>query len=254
MMKQNNMRKSQTVMLSALGVMAFIVVMLVGVARVAVSSMDTGSEQHASRKDYSVSSGKNLDIRDFDSIRLVGSWKVKLIQGDDWHVELNYPDGRKQDLKATVEDGRLTLDPGDYNSTWDWNWWKGWNNKEVYSARIVLPKLKSLEIAGASNLNFDGFSGGDLRIIISGAGNLEGEQGHYDNLSLIMSGAGNVDMRDMKFTDALVNLSGAGNVRLGMDGGVLSGNLSGFGNIEYYGPVKDERVNVSGFGKVHPSR
>ena len=31
---------------------------------------------------------------------------------------------------------------------------------------------------------------------------------------------------------------------------LVTGNLSGFGNIEYTGEVKDQRVHVSGFGRV----
>ena len=60
-----------------------------------------------------------------------------------------------------------------------------------------MPKLKSLEISGASNLDLDGFTGKQLDIVISGAGNVEGERGQYEHLTLSMSGAGNVDMRDM---------------------------------------------------------
>lgn len=256
-MSQHEMRKSQMMMISALGVLALVTVMLVGVARVAVSSMDSGTgngaAQQASHTDYSIASGKDLDIRGFDSIRFMGSWKVRLEQGDDWRVELDYPRDMEKELKVSVEDGRLVLDPGDWNTTVNWNWWKGGKNKG-YRARIVMPALKSLEISGATNMDLSGFTGKKLDIVISGAGNLEGDGGSYDNLSLTMSGAGNVDMRHMIFTDAQVNLSGAGNVRLGMNGGVLSGNLSGFGNIEYFGTVKDEHVNVSGFGKVHRSR
>jgi hypothetical protein len=253
-MNQNKMRKSQMVMLSALGVMAFIVVALVGVGRMAVSSMDSARTDQARPIDYSNRTEKIFDIKDFDSIRLNGTWKVKLEQGDDWRVELDYPKDMEQELMVSVENGRLILDPGQWGAPrWDWKWWNGGQHKG-YSARIVMPRLESVEISGATNLDFYGFNGKRLDIIISGAGNLDGERGRYEDLSLTMSGAGNVDLRDMLFTDARINLSGAGNVNLGMDGGTLSGNLSGFGNIEYYGSVKDERVNISGFGKVHRHR
>lgn len=254
MTNHNKMKKSQVTMLSALGVLALIVIMLVGVGRMAVSSMDNGATGESSRTDYSIQGEKDFDIRDFESIKFIGNWKVKLEQGDDWRVELDYPVNMKQELQVSVESGRLILDPGHMGDTyWNWSWWKGGQQKG-YRARIVMPKLKSVEISGATNLDLNGFTGEHLDILISGAGNLDGERGRYESLTLTMSGAGNVDLRDMVFTDAMINLSGAGNVNLGMDGGVLSGNLSGFGNIEYYGSVKDEKVNVSGFGKVHRSR
>lgn len=253
-MNQHKMRQSQVVMLWALGILALVMIMLVGVGRAAVSSKENVQTDQTSHIDFSSRADKDFNVRDFDSIKLIGGWKVKLEQGDDWHVELDYPRDMGKKLKVRVEDGRLILDPGDWNGNWTWNWGKnGWNNKgkKVYSARIMMPHLKSLAISGASNLDLYGFTGDRLDITVSGAGNLEGDRGRYNNLSLTMSGAGNVNLRNMVFTDALVNLSGAGNVKLGMAGGILSGNLSGIGNIEYYGPVKDERVNISGFGRVH---
>ena len=79
MMNQHKMKKSQMVMLSALAVMALIAIFLVAIARMAVSSMDSGEAVHASRKiDYSARAGKDFAIKDFDRIRFIGSWKVKL--------------------------------------------------------------------------------------------------------------------------------------------------------------------------------
>ena len=253
-MHRTNMRKSEKVMLSALGVVALIVVSLVAVARIAVSKVDTGTDVKASSSkqiNYRDMVEKKFDVRDFDSIRFLGTWKVELEQGDAWRVELRYPRDMEDDLEVSVKNGRLTLNPGQWDNHWNWNWWKG-GHQESLKARIVMPNLKSLDISGATNLDFAGFEGENLNIAISGAGNVEGKDGRFENLDLNMSGAGNVDMRDVIFVDANVNMSGAGNVNLGMDGGVLSGNLSGFGNIEYYGSVSDEHVNVSGFGKVHP--
>jgi len=251
MMNHNKMRKSQVLMLSALGVIAFIVVTLVGVGRMAVSSMDSGETGQRTQIDYGNRVERNFDIKDFDSLRLIGTWKIKLEQGDAWQVELTYPSGMEQELRVSVENGRLILDPGRWSKPhWGWDWWNN-GAQTGYSARIVMPELQAIDITGATNLNFSGFKGKHLDIAISGAGKLDGERGRYEDLNLTMSGAGNVDLRDMIFTDARVNLSGAGNVNLGMDGGTLSGNLSGFGNIVYYGSVRDERVNVSGFGKVH---
>lgn len=255
-MHSNKMRKSEKVMLSALGVVALIVVSLVAIARIAISKVDTGTEVKAGvtkHINYGDMVEKNFDARDFDSIRFLGTWKVQLDQGDAWRVELQYPRNMEDELEVSVKNGRLILNPGQWDKHWNWNWWKG-GQGESLKARIVMPDLKSLDISGATDLNFTGFEGDYLNIAISGAGNVEGNDGRFEKLNLNMSGAGNVDMRDITFVDANVNMSGAGNVNLGMNGGVLSGNLSGFGNIEYYGSISDERVNVSGFGKVHPHR
>ena len=250
-MNNKKMRKSSVAILAALGVLALIVVVLVGLGRLAVSHMASNGSANVAQVDFSDKVTTDFDVKDFKDVTFIGSWKVDLKQGDKYQVELTYPKGIESDMKVTIQDGELILDPGSRTRhSWNWNWWGGGHKDTALRARIVMPDLRELTVSGTSDMDLAGFSGDRLRITISGAANIKGNGGHYSNLDLTMSGAGNVEMRDMKFVDARVLLSGAGNVEVGMDGGVLSGNLSGFGNIEYYGPVSDQRIHISGFGKV----
>jgi hypothetical protein len=249
-MKPEKMRKSNVVLLSALGILALMLIILTGVGRIAFSRMTSAEVSDRVPVDFSNRVSKDFDVGDFRGITFIGSWEVNLKQGDDWQVELDFPKGLEDTLIVEVQGGQLTLDPGfRMRHKLGWNWWRGSRNKHL-TARIVMPELQELNISGASDLDFSGFKGKLLNITITGAGNIEGDDGRYTDLSLTMSGAANIDLHDMSFVNAQVTLSGAGNVELGMDGGVLSGNLSGFGNIEYYGPVSDQRVHVSGFGQV----
>ncbi len=249
-MKSKTMRKSSIVMLSVLGVLALITVLLVGLGRIAFSRVSSGHDSEQNRIDYRSDAEKHIELKNFRGVTFIGNWKVDMEQGDNWRVDLDYPGDLAEDVRIEIRGDQLILDPGTSGSGhWNWKWWEMEGNKR-FSARIVMPELDVLNITGASDLEFKGFRGDNLRITISGAGNIEGEDGSYEELNLIMSGAGNVDMHDMAFDNAEVILSGAGNVSLGMNGGTLSGNLSGFGTIEYFGTVSDERVNVSGFGKV----
>lgn len=251
-MSDKKMRTSSVAILSALGVLALIVVVLVGLGRYAVSHITSGNATNVGSIDFDDRVTTNFDVKDFRSLTFIGSWKVDLKHGDDWQVELTYPRGIERDLKVTVRDEQLIIDPGSRSRhSWNWKLWGGGSQDKAFRARIVMPELEELTIAGASDIDLSEFEGDNLRVTISGAANIEADEGHYNELDLTMSGAGNVELRDMKFVNARVTLSGAGNVEVGMDGGVLSGNLSGFGNIEYYGPISDERVNISGFGKVH---
>ena len=52
------------------------------------------------------------------------------------------------------------------------------------------------------------------------------------------------------FDIADLEMSGFGNVTLRMAGGRLTGDLSGFGNLEYYGTVSEEAVEKSGLGSI----
>jgi len=249
-MKNKTMRRSSVVLLSAFAVLALITILMVGLARIAVSRAASGNVGTWNEEGTVTDSGTHYDIKDFRGITFIGNWKVDLEQGDEWRVDLEYPGDFDKKIRVEMKGDHLILDPGLRGTGhWNWKWWEMNGNKR-FSARIVMPELDTLNITGATDLEFDGFSGEHLHITISGAGNIEGDDGQYRDLRLTMSGAGNVDMHEMDFEDAQVILSGAGNVSLRMNGGILSGNLSGFGNIEYYGRVSEERVNISGFGKV----
>lgn len=248
-MSDQKMRKSTIAVLSALGVMALIVVILVGLGRTAVTRISSNIHDQKS-VDFSNKVTKKFNVKDFQNLTFIGTWKVDLKQGKDWQVELTYPKDIEQDLKVTSRNNELILNPGERRlHSIHWGLWDTGNDRSL-RARIVMPKLQDLNITGASDMHLFGFSGDNLKVIISGAGNIDGNEGHYNNLDLTLSGAGKVDLRDMQFVNARLILSGAGKVDLGMDGGVLSGNLSGFGHVTYYGSISDNRLNISGFGKV----
>ena len=252
-MNNGKTRNSSLVMMVLIGAIFLLVFVMIVIGRITIShyaSVESDNDHDWQRVDFSRMDTTEFDVRDFRSISFIGSWEVDLEQGDDWHVELTYPRDLEDQIEVELRGDELSLNPGRRGAyNWGWGWWH--NDNRRLSARITMPELTALNIAGASDMDLNGFDGKSLTITISGAANIDGDDGHYDSLHLTMSGAGDVDLRNMQFVDANVILSGAGNVELGMNGGVLSGNLSGFGNIEYSGNVRDERVNVSGFGKVH---
>ena len=241
------MKTSQVAMLSALGVSALIVITLVGLGWGAIPDMESGDVGERQEVDFSDRTSGNFDLKDFRSVIFDGAWDVDLVQGDNWQIELSYPADLEDEIRVEVEENRLVLDSGNWYMR-DWDWWGG---KDTHiTARIIMPELHAVEITGTTELDFSGFEGDRLSIIISGAGHVEGNDGRYDEMTVTMSGAGHVNMRDLIVVDAEVIISGAGVVSLSMDGGVLSGDLSGFGKIEYYGTVTDERIHISGFGSV----
>jgi len=249
-MRRRTLRKSSKILALAVAVLAVIVVVLVGLGRLAFTRSDAGKAGDTIPINFNAIATRTVDLKNFRSINFAGSWKVHIEQGDAWQVELTYPQAFEESLKVQLDGDELTLNSGmQAQRNWYWRWWGGDHNMNM-QARIVMPKLEALQISGFTDMDLTGFTGDKLSIFLSGAGSIEGQNGQYQNLKLVMSGAGNVDLRRMKFTDAQVMLSGGGLVQVGMDGGVLSGNLSGFGNIDYYGNVKDQRIHVSGFGRV----
>jgi hypothetical protein len=237
------MRPSQIAMLSAAGVV--VAVMLSTASWIALSAElepeGAGNEQLT----------RTLALAGFTGVEVNGNWDVTIERGDTAAVELSYPSGFENRATAQVENGRLVI--GGYTSGFKggfWNRLDDGRNSRRWTVRVTMPSLDTLEVSGASSIAFSGFEGSKLAAHVSGAADVRGREGRYRDLDVSLSGAGSLDFRDVVATNAKVALSGVGSIRLRVDGGVLTGNASGAGSIEYSGTVSMEQINKSGFVSV----
>ena len=229
------MKRSQIALLSVGGILAGIVIVSVVSARIALSHGGTEFLDTAS-----IAGGAGL--RGFDGVEVAGRWRVNVSRGDDWRVDLSYPEDLEDRIKVRLRGDRLWLG---LKSGVPWN-----EPGFPVSADIVMPELEEVEVRGAAMVEVSGFRGRRLEIDIAGAARLEGRDGRYDELELSVAGASDIDLRGIAVTDADIDLAGASNITLTMDGGALSGSMAGAGSIEYYGSVSTESVHVAGAARV----
>jgi hypothetical protein len=241
------MRKSQIIVLSALGAVALLIVGAIVGARLISAQLESGEyseESPRARRSGPVAS-VSRDLSGFDRVDARGMWEIDIEKGDTWDVVLAYPENAEDRLDVRVENGRLILEEEGRG----WSWFGG-RDDETLEATITMPALEGIDLAGASELTLSGFSGDQLDITASGANEINGSNGSYRELALVVSGAGDVDLDEMPVDDARVVLSGAGDIKLNMNGGVLAGSVSGAGHISYRGTVRQENVVTSGFSSV----
>ena len=186
------------------------------------------------------------DLSGFNSIQINGMWSVTLTRGDEWQVDLSYPENYADDIDAFVRGERLTLDATRPRSLFG-------GSDARFAAEIVMPALEELDVASGGRLTLSGFVGDRLTIDVTGATQLIGEDGRYTELDLSVAGASDIQLDGFVFTNADVDLAGASNLTLTMDGGELAGSLAGAGRIQYFGTVSREAVEVDGFGRVGPA-
>ena len=229
------MKRSQIALLSVGGILAGIVIVSVVSARIALSHGGTEFLDTAS-----IAGGAGL--RGFDGVEVAGRWRVNVSRGDDWRVDLSYPEDLEDRIKVRLRGDRLWLG---LKSGVPWN-----EPGFPVSADIVMPELEEVEVRGAAMVEVSGFRGRRLEVDIAGAARLEGLDGRYDELELSVAGASDIDLRGIVVTDADIDLAGASNITLTMDGGALSGSMAGAGSIEYYGSVSTESVHVAGAARV----
>ncbi len=183
---------------------------------------------------------RDYRFEDFNAVEFSGNWKISIASGTEYRVSVTAPSNLLDRIEIK-QDG-MTLD---VTNSYDFVFKEG-----SVSIRITMPELEGMTVSGAVDLDFRGFTGENLKMILSGAGRIRGLESRYDNLELVCSGAGQLDFTDCLSVNADVSLSGAGEVLLTMDGGVLGGNISGMGSVEYGGTVKENRLKVSGLGNV----
>ena len=241
------MRKSQILVVSALGAIVLLIIAAVVAARLIFGQLETG--EYAGERRAAGAAGpvtnETRDLTGFDRVDARGMWHVDVKRGDAWNVALAYPENAASRVEARVENGRLLLEEKGRR----WSWFGGFDD-ETLEATITMPALKSVDLAGASQLSLSGFSGDQLDVTASGAVEIDGSGGSYRELRLVVSGAGDVDFGELVIDDATVVLSGAGEILLNMNGGVLAGTVSGAGQIRYRGTVREESVATSGFSSV----
>ena len=238
------MKASKIALLSLGGIVVGTIVLVAVVARMSVGWVGLGAGQDL--PDPGEMTTANRDLSGFDSIEINGSWEIDVSRGDQWQVELSYPENYEGEFEVSVNGDHLSLDGAGRRSFFG-------GPDAHYAANIVMPDLVELKIAGSSQVTLAGFQGEQLTIDAAGATQITGEDGRYGELELSLAGAHDIQLAGFVFTDADVDLAGASSVTLTMDGGELTGSLAGAGEIEYFGTVSREDINVAGFGSVGPA-
>ena len=106
-----------------------------------------------------------------------------------------------------------------------------------------------MDVSGAAEVEIHDFAGGRFSFKVSGAAELS-MNGEVDDLEIRVSGAGDIDTRDLQAKHVKVRLSGAGNANITATES-LDAEVSGVGNIDYWGDPEKKHTSVSGLGNIN---
>ena len=237
------MKASKIALLSLGGIVVGTIVLAAVVARITLGWAGQSGSMNGPEPGEMTTVSR--DLGGFSRIEINGSWRIDVTRGDEWQVELSYPENYLSRIDVSVTGERLSLDGAEPRSFFG-------GPDARFAADIVMPELVGLEVAGSSRVTLSGFKGERLSIDATGANQITGDDGRYGELGLSVAGANDIQLAGFVFTDADVDLAGASNLTLTMDGGELTGGLAGAGKIEYRGTVSREAIDVAGFGSVGP--
>ncbi len=183
---------------------------------------------------------KSYDLSGFQAVSASGAWDITVNKGTTYAVEVVVPENVEQHLDVHSSGGRLTIGLKPGTTLTDWR----------LKATVTMPSLKSISLSGANRARLTGFSGDKLTVSCSGAAAVSGSGQGYKAMEIKGSGAASVDFRSLPAVEANVVLSGAGEARLQMQGGALTGQLSGAAKVVYGGSVSTQSIKTSGIGSV----
>lgn len=168
-----------------------------------------------------------FDISDFSEVAIGGPFNVSLLQGSEFSVEITLD---SDDVNALdVHKNGQTLNIG-FQSNIN-------VQVETLEATVVMPALSRIQMGGATDVMFSGFSGSALEVEMVGAAFLEGLNVAYDFVTINAAGASALLMEEvqaMPAVHAVLTGSTTATINL-MDNANLTGSLTAASSVLYYG-------------------
>lgn len=186
------------------------------------------------------------DIRDFSSIKVVGSTDIEYRQSN----------GSKTEVSIYGSDNLVDLvEVSAVNGVLQVGMKKGVRiNGGERRLKVIAssPALNEVDITGSADVYLKGtLKGADLNLNVTGSGDIEAENLQYTNLSAFVQGSGDIDVIKAQTMTVRAIVSGSGDVTL--KGSTRSANLTvnGSGDISaenLTGPMV--RATVAGSGDI----
>ena len=121
------------------------------------------------------------------------------------------------------------------------------NNIKV---NITVPSLSYIRVNGSGKVLAGNFTRGDiLSAYINGSGNMQVKDGKYNNVNYVINGSGDIVANTTEAKEANAEIHGSGRILLHVLN-KLDANISGSGDIDYWGNPGAVNIQVSGSGKI----
>jgi hypothetical protein len=177
------------------------------------------------------------DIPAFSAVDISGAYDVEIVVQKQQSLEIEGDDNLLPLIKTEVKNGVLKV----YNE-------KQISTRNNLRLRISVPDLDGITTSGASEFVVSDMKGDEFNIEASGAGHIK-ISGEIKTLIAGMSGAVGLDAKDLHAQKVTVTSNGASNADV-YASEELSANVSGAGNVEYYGDPKVVNEDTSGAGSI----
>ena len=177
------------------------------------------------------------DVPAFTAVDISGAYEVEIVVKPEQSLEIEGDDNLLPLIKTEVKNGVLSI-----------NNEKGFSTNNKLRVRISVASLDAISTSGASDIVASNVKSSDFKIDASGAGNLQ-ISGETKTLDVDMSGAGELDAKDFHAEKVTIDSSGAAQADV-YASQELNADVSGAGNVNYYGNPKNVNEDRSGAGSI----
>ena len=176
------------------------------------------------------------DLQDFDAVEISGKFDLRILQANNYSVELSGSEREKEQYEVRRSGETLIID---YSRSNHYKW-DDWDVKDLsleeMNITITMPSLEKVEASGLGNIRLDDIRGKDLEIDARGPVRIRGEI-NVDDLVIKLTGrseadlsgrAGNMNARvefasrlrayDLTTEDAFVEVMGASTAKVNVSG------------------------------------
>jgi hypothetical protein len=185
---------------------------------------------------------ESRDVEAFETIEIGGAFEL-LVHVDPTaaqRVEISGDDNIVPVVTTTVSGGELDIQIGHGMV----------RPKLELRVEVWVPSLTALEASGASDITVEGLHGESFELDLSGASETS-LRGAVDRFEVDISGASDLDARELHAKVVELELSGAGDAEVWASDR-LDADISGAGNVRYFGETKEVHEDVAGAGSITP--
>lgn len=190
--------------------------------------------------------GEGPDISDkrspgsFTKVESLGSNNVYVVKDKEYKVIVTGHQNLVPEFETSIKNGTLKLKFKDkYNNVKN-------NNIKI---EVHMPAIEYFAVTGSGNAVIDGSFAGDMEADVTGSGNINIKSGKFAKLKTEVTGSGNIDASGSSCSNGYAEISGSGDIKIQANAS-LSVDISGSGNVHYWGNPSKTDFDVSGSGRV----
>ncbi len=176
-------------------------------------------------------------VEPFQSLDVSGAYDVKVACGETLRMEISADDNLLQHIRTNVEDGVLFIESA-----------KAFCTMNRLTVNLSIPDIETISMSGAVDLSIDGVDNKRLGVYLKGSGSVRAS-GSTAAFVAEASGASRFDASALECKSARVNISGASEAVVHVTE-TLDVDISGAGELIYYGDPKTVTKKISGAGEM----